>query len=108
MLDPTAMLSARSIRFRIAIMIAELYAAALPMIGIRISPTKNSDSPNTLTACSVAETRTSATTPIAMAAARRMMTAFFDDHFGPTVTAGPPSVSNEDECVQREKTSQAT
>src|SRR5438552_19024598 len=99
MLEPMAMLSARSIRFRIAMMIAELFSAALPMIGIRISPTKNSDSPRTFTASSVAETRTSATRPIEPAASRSITTALFDDHFGDTVTGGHRSAANLDECV---------
>src|SRR6266550_4281542 len=108
MLEPMAMLSARSMRFRIAKMIAELFSAALPMIGIRINPTKNSDSPSTFTASSVADTKISATRPIDPAAIRSTTTAFFDDHFGATVTAGPClSAAKSDECVQRENTSQA-
>src|SRR5437868_6856242 len=90
MLEPMAMPSARSIRFRIAMSIAELFSAALPMIGIRINPTKNWDRPNAFTASSVAETRSSATAPIAAAERRSITTASLDDHFGATVTAGPP------------------
>src|SRR5438105_14685561 len=108
MLEPMAMLSARSIRLRIAMSIAELFSAALPMIGIRINPTKNWDRPNAFTASSVAETRNSATTPIAAAERRSITTAFLDDHFGATVTAGPPlSPLKSDECVHRENASQA-
>src|SRR5882672_7655611 len=101
MLEPMAMLSERSIRFRIAMIIAELFSAALPMMGIRINPTKNSDRPRTFTASSVADTRTSATTPIAAAAIRRIHIAFFDDHFGATVTAGP-RLARAAEWVQSE------
>src|SRR6266550_9266085 len=109
MLEPMAMLSARSIRFRIAMSIAELFSAALPMMGITINPTKNSDRPRTFTDSSVADTRISATTPIATAATSRIASAFFDDHFGPTVTAtGPPQAAKAEEWVQRENTSQAT
>ena len=104
----TAMLSARSIRFRTAMMIAALFSAALPMMGMRISPTKNSDSPNTFTASSVADTSTSAITPIAMAEATSTAIAFFDDHFGATVTAGSRLAGPKmDECVPSENTSHA-
>src|SRR6476646_6029187 len=103
------MLSARSMRLRIAIMIAELFSAALPMMGIRINPTKNSDKPSTFTASSVADTSTSATTPIATADATSTTIAFFDDHFGATVTAGSClTEAKVAEWVHSEKTSQAT
>src|SRR6266542_2843582 len=101
MLDPTAMFSAISMRLRIAISTAELFSAALPMIGTRIKPTKNSVRPRLLTAISVADTRTSAITAMPPAAKTRVTAAFLDDHLLPPATTsalagGPAGVKAEE------------
>ena len=62
-LEPTAMFTARSIRFFIAMRTAELCSAALPMIGTMMRPTKISDRPMSAIAASVDPTRISESHP---------------------------------------------
>ena len=103
--EPIAISSVISTLFRTAKSTAEECSAALPMIGITISPTKSSESPSVSSAGSSEPTRNSDISATNAVATRSITIARRRDHVGASSSDG---VRNRCSCVISVKTSAAT
>ena len=103
--EPIAISNVTSTLLRRANSTADECSAALPMMGIRISPTKNSEMPMSSSAVSSDPTRNSDISATRPVASRSMPIALRRDHAGCSVSSG---TWNRCSCVTKVNTRAAT